>query len=347
MEPIAVYFENTIIYWPSVVIIAGIIAGFILGLSLYSNKGRLLFPCFMYLSIASILSVFFSKIMHWYCHIEQYDSFNAAITNLNSPGYLIPGMLIALWISAVILTPVLENKSRYVILDSFAPAFAFIIAIIKFSDIFSDTCLGKAVLNNPAFQGLPFSKAVIDSAGNIEYRFATFFVTFILMLFVTAFLFVFYIKNKGLNFLSPVKSNGHTFRMFLVLYGAIEVVMDSTRYDASHLYFPGEALASLNKGAGFMGLSQFFGAYFLLYAFFYYLVSSVKAIGKSRKHILPWILLVLGLALGAGNEYLVQRFTSQYLIWYTLQSIGVTMMVISIFLLYRTCINNTASESED
>lgn len=349
METIAIYHENTIIYWNSIIIVAGIIAGFTLGLALYKGTTKYSFQCYMYLAIATISSLYFSKIMHWYCHIEQYESFNDAITNLSGPGYLIPGMLIALWLSALFLCPILKNRSRYTILDPFAPAFAFIIAIIKFSDIFSDTCLGKVCTQNPFFQRLPFSKAVTDSSGNTEYRFATFFITFLLMLVVTVILIVIYTKSISCTYKTPVKKTGHTFRFFLVLYGGIEVVMDSTRYDASHLYFPGEKLAGLNKGAGFMGLSQFFGAIFLIYCFIYYFVYSVKANGKTKKHILPWILFITGLALGAGCEYLVQRFTSQYLIWYMLQSLGVIVMIVSIFLLYKTCIedNNKKEVMED
>lgn len=338
MEAIAIYYENTIIYWNSIIIVAGIIVGFFIGLAFYAKNNKLYFPCFVYLALTTIFSVFLSKIMHWYCHIEQYTSFKNALNNLSGPGYLLPGVLISIWITAFLLSPILNNKSRFSILDPFAPAFAFIFAIIKFSDIFSDTCLGKVVVTNPNFKRLPFAKAVIDSSGNIEYRFATFFVTFLLLLIVTVILVKFYSYNYNNNFKENVSRLGHPFRMFLVLYGGVEVVMDSTRYDASHLYFPGEALASLNKGAGFMGLSQFFGAIFLIYAFIYYLVASIKANGKTKKHILPWIFFVFGLIFGAGAEYLVQRFSGMYLTWYTLQSVGVIMMITSIFILYNTCI---------
>lgn len=338
MEAIAIYYESTIIYWNSIVIVCGIIAGFFIGFALYSKKSQYNFPCFIYLTVATIMSVFFAKIMHWYTHIEQYDSFKSAVSNLSGPGYLIPGVLIALWLSAVLLSPILKHKSRFTILDPFAPAFAFIIAIIKFSDIFSDTCLGKVIITNPMLCRLPFAKAVVDSAGNEEYRFATFFITFLLMLIVTVMLVTFFINNSAANFKEGISRRGHVFKMFLVLYGGVEVVMDSTRYDASHLYFPGEALASLNKGAGFMGLSQFFGAVFLIFIFGYYIYLSIKANGKIKLHILNWLLFIFGLIFAAGSEYLVQRFSGMYIACYALQSVGVIMMVMNIFILYRTCL---------
>ena len=131
MEAIAIYHENTIIYWNSILIVAGIFAGFLIGLALYKTNTKYSFQCYMYLAIATIASLYFSKIMHWYCHIEQYESFEDAVTNLSGPGYLIPGMLIAIWLAAIFLCPILKGRSRYTILDPFAPAFAFIIAIIK------------------------------------------------------------------------------------------------------------------------------------------------------------------------------------------------------------------------
>ena len=154
---------------------------------------------------------------------------------------------------------------------------------------------------------------------------------------------IFQINDAHRIYKDRVSLKGHTFRFFLVLYGGMEVIMDSTRYDASHLYFPGQALASLNKGAGFMGLSQFFGALFIIYEFIYYLISSIKANGKSKKHILPWILFITGLILGAGSEYLVQRFTGMYLTWYLVMTLGILMMIASVMLLYNTCISKSTS----
>lgn len=343
MNSIAIYYENTIIYWNSIIIVAGIIAGFFISLAFYKGSNRLCFPLFIYFPLACICSIYLSKILHWYCHIEQYESFSSAINNLTSPGYLLPGVVIATWLCAILLTPILRNHSRFSILDPIAPGLAFIIAIIKFSDIFSETCLGKVVITNPLFHGLPFSKAILDDSGNIEYRFATFFITFILMVVITVMLVCFYLSSSKNEYNENVKKQGHVFRAFIVLYSSVEIVMDSTRYDASHLYFPGESLESLNKGAGFMGISQFLGAVLMLYCFIYYLIISSKAIGKSKKHILPWILFIIGLGVAGYSEYLVQRHSSMYITWYATQSLGVISMIISIYILYRTCIIKKAA----
>ena len=104
-----------------------------------------------------------------------------------------------------------------------------------------------------SLQHLPISAPIIGSDGNAEYRFASFFVSFILFLASTVILIVYYLKKNDALFaqgvdknkadtlpLGILKSDGHTFRLFLMLFSAEEVIIDSTRYDASHLFFTGE-----------------------------------------------------------------------------------------------------------
>ena len=341
MSPIAIFYEGTIIYWSSIVIAAGILAGFALSLSLFVAKNKYAYTFCLFFPVALVLSIYLSRIIHWYCNTEQYDGFDSAVTNLQKGSFLVPGILISVWLVAMIMHILFLVKSRYTILDPLAPGLAFIIAVIRFSSIFSDACRGKATISNKAFQHLPFAIKMLDPSGEIQYRFATFFVSFLLMLGVTALLIWFYMHYSRKKKKAPLKSYGHTFRAFLVLYGAVEIVMDSTRYDASHLYFPGEALASLNKGAGFMGLSQMIGALSCLYVFIYYLVMTIKANGRSKKIILPVIMFVLGLGIGGTAEYLVQRFTSMALPCYLMQTFGVILIIISIFILFRSCIDTS------
>lgn len=340
MEPIAVYYENVIIYWRPIVILLSVVAGFMISMALYhGKKGSNRYVMALYFPLALLLSLILGRILHWYCHIEQYASFSKALTDFSKGDFLIPGVLMAVWLVAFAVAPFTWSRSHLELLDVIAPGFTFTLAMIRLADSFTDACRGKMLVNNKAFQVLPFAVAVKDNAGNVEYRFATFMISFLLLLIIMMLLLVFYVKDQKWEKKEPLKAYGNTFRMFLALYGGMEVVIDSTRYDAAHLYFPGEALANLNKGASFMGLSQFLGAIFFVYVITYYLAMATKANKTFKKNIIPLIMFIVGIGVGGVSEYLVQRYSGMYLLWYSTQTLGVLVVIASIFWVYSMCIN--------
>lgn len=338
---------------------------------------------YVYLPLATVGSVYLARVFHWYCNQEQYKSFSAAMANMEKGSFLIPGILFACWLLALLMQLVHLVKSRFDILDPLAPGLALSLALIKFSDIFTDACRGKQSVETPFLQKLPFSVLTIDSAGNMQYRMATFFLTFLLLLLIVVLLLAFYVFDRsetatgeaimqemqGTQEMHPVKAakrktqadagkaaticSGNTWRMFLVWYGAIEIAMDSTRYDASHLYFPGEALASLNKAAGFMGLSQLLGAIFCIYGIIYYTVqmrkSKTNTDGAANKTdaelqkektvrlwlIVIWAVFVISLGVAGVSEYLVQRHSSQFLLYFSIQFAASLLLGGCVFGMYR------------
>lgn len=345
MEPIAVYFGEMIIYWRHVIIFLGMIAGCMITLALYYGRERNRYIMAIYFPLTLLFSLILGRVFHWYCYMEQYDGFKDAMTNFAKGDFLIPGVLFAVWMVAFALGPFTRSKSHHEMLDAIAPGLAFILALVRLSDAFTDGCRGKMLVQNKMFQHLPFAIASTDSAGNVEYRFAAFMVSFICLLVITVLLIIFYVKDAGWEKKAPLKTYGHTFRLFLVLYGGMEVVIDSIRYDAAHLSFPGEVLASLNKGASFMGLSQFLGALFCVYVVAYYLMMSTKANKSFKGNIIPLIIFVLGIGIGGVSEYLVQRYSGMYVLWYGTQILGVFMIIVSIAWVYGMCIKKPEERS--
>ena len=330
MDNIAVFYNEIIIYWPTILIFCGTLAGFIFSLSLYLTKNKYCYGFCIYMPVAVLLSVVFSRLLHWYCYREQYEGLGAAMKDYSSGGYLIQGVIFAVWLSAFLLAPLAEDGSSKSILDPMSVGLAFIIGVIKYSDIYSDLNRGKIFVGIEGLQHLPFAIATEDG----DYRLATFCLSAIAMLFVFAVLIWFFFFDMKLCEKAGIARGGNVFRMFLVLYGAVEIVLDSMRYDQAHFYFPGEALAVLNKGTGFMGLGQLVGALFCLGIFIYYFIVSVKKNTFDKKNVVLLVIFVLGLALGGTMEYLVQRYFGKYKLWYVCQMTGVLAMVVSIFILY-------------
>lgn len=353
MSEIAIYYDNIIICWSSIIISAAIITGSILGMAFYFARNKYSFAGWLYIPLATCASLYLSRIIHWYCHMEQYEDFMTSITRFDSGDYCMVGVLIATWIVAALMSLTHLVSSKYKLLDAFAPGLAFIIGIIRLSAIYNSSCRGKILINNPSLWHLPIADGALDSTGNMQYRLATYFLSFIGMMLITIIITIFNIvsrkrrykkymvlksaqKNKGTK--DHISSKGHVYRMFLLLYSGLEIVIDSTRYDASHLYFSGEKLASLNKGASFMGLSQFTGAICVIYLFVYYIVLSFKTNGRRIKNFILIGIYIIGFAMAGVSEYLVQRYGSMYATYYSTQIFGVLLVIITTYMAYRTCI---------
>lgn len=351
MNQIAVFYGDTTIYFTSILIALALLTAFVFSLAIYMPRHRYGVAMWIFFPAATVASVLLSRIIHWYCNTEQYTDFRTALIDYTTGDYCIIGVIIAVCAVSMLLRLMRLVRSHYDLLDAAAPGLAFVIAMIRFSHIFSDKCYGKMIITEPSLQHLPISAPIIGSDGNAEYRFASFFVSFILFLASTVILIVYYLRKNDALFaqgvdkniadtlpLGILKSDGHTFRLFLMLFSAEEVIIDSTRYDASHLFFTGEQFAGLNKGASFMGLSQFISALILLYLFIYYLVTSVKntkSIGLTKKYLFLTVsLFVIGLAVAGGCEYLVQRFTGMFMYIYPGQAAGLCCMMASIIIMY-------------
>ena len=325
MSPIAILSGEATIYWSSLVIAFGLAACLCLSLALYlphggRSAGMALFMC---------LTVFFSvplcRILHWYCHMEQYGSIMAALTDFSIGSYCIPGILPAALLSALLVYKLGFADSIGKLLDAFVPGACLGLAFIRLSALFDVTCRGKMSFQQPFLQHLPLASAVTNSSGGVDYRFATFFVHFIILLLMSFLMLRVYGKRRKTPMLSGSES-GHVARLFLLYYCAVELVLDSTRYDASFMPFN-----------SFISMVQVICALCMLSLLVYYSIHAIRSRGMSFKVALLWILFLLGVALVGGSEYMVQRHSSWYLGCYSVMSVGSLVMVLPIKQLYLLC----------
>ena len=331
MSEIAIYSGSTVIYWSSIIIALGIAAWFCLSYALYTANGGRGAAMWIFLPIAVLLSVFFSRFLHWYCHSEMYSGMLSAITDFSYGGYCLPGMLLGIFLAGMIVKALHLIPSAGDFFDALSPGAALGIALIRLSAFFNSSCRSTIIITDPRFQHLPLGIAVPTSTGLIEYRFATFFVQFLLMLILAVFLFVFYCRRHDI----PMKrglQRGNTALIFLLFYNAMEIVMDSTRYDSSFF--------RLN---GFVSVVQIVGALTVGGILIYYSINSVKANGFKFYHPLIWIGFAAGLGLTGYFEYLVQRHGSWFLKCYAVMTLGCILMSAAAYVSYLTvCIKKKA-----
>ncbi|MBQ3211156.1 MAG: prolipoprotein diacylglyceryl transferase [Oscillospiraceae bacterium] len=325
INPIAVYTDSLTLYWSAIVIALGIAACLSMSLALYTSyagSGRALWVMF---PPAVVFSVFFSRLLHWYCHTEQYAGFINALTDYSAGGYVLPGAILGVFLAALLVRSLgfTDNVSR--LLDAVAPGGALAIAFIRLSALFNSSCRGKIAVKTPALQHLPLASPVY-SGGADDYRFATFFVQFLLMLLIFGILYRFYTRRRNRPMKGGLSRDGHTARLFLLLYGAVELIMDSTRYDSSFLPFN-----------GFVSSVQIISAVLVVYVLVYYSVLSVRVNGLRFSHWLMWLLSIAALGGGGMCEYLVQRHGDWYLKCYGGMGLCILVLCLIGWNLYKGC----------
>ena len=325
MNQIAVCIGNTFIYWSSVIIFLGIAASFALSYALYTSHGGRGSALWLLLPLALLFSVLLSRLIHWYCHMEQYAGFWRAMTDYSQGDYCLHGAILGTMLAALLVKKLGFTQNLARLFDCLAPGAALCIAFIRLSALFNSSCRSKIVVTSPLFQRLPIASGIATASGGAEYRFATFFVEFLVMLLVFWILLRFFFRRRRYPMKNDYPRDGNVGLMFLLYYNAVELVLDSTRYDSSFL--------PIN---GFVSITQILCAVFIVGIFVFYSIRSVKANGRRTYHWFMWVGFFLTVAGTGIMEYLVQRHGNWYLFCYGSMSVIVLLMAFIVNRMYRT-----------
>ena len=335
MNGIAMYLGQRAIHWSAVIITMGVLCCLSLTVALFRQRSESLKAVLVLFPLGTVLGLFLARLIHWYFNTEVYGSFAAAFSDFDLGSFSIPGVILGVWLAAWLVYRMGLVPNTGMLLDCAAPAMALLIAIVRLSALFNNTCRSRILVEATILRTLPFAVAHTDAAGNVVWRLATFFLAFLAMLAVTLILLRFYRRYGRRKMLAPCQRSGNVWRMFLVYYGAVEIVVDSLRNDSPLMHF--HLLSELNQYSSFVSLAQIFAGVTALYVLIYYSVKSIRANGFSYLHALSWLGFVASLVgIGYFGEYKVQR-TAQYLKCYSIQIVSCLVMVILIRLLYESC----------
>ena len=181
MNAIAISVGSITVYWSSLIIALGVLAGLVMGLSLCRDDKCRASAVLCFYPPAILFSVFFSRLIHWYSYMEQYASFVAAVTDYSAGGYCVSGVVLGVLLAgAVVRWAGLVGRIGS-LFDTVLPGVVLSVAILRLSESFGNICRSKISVTAPLLQRLPFAVASTDSAGNVSYKFATFFVSFLLL----------------------------------------------------------------------------------------------------------------------------------------------------------------------
>ena len=312
MNSVAFYLGSRAIYMNSLIIAAGIIICSVISCVLYKRRTGNLSAMAVFLPLSYILGALIGRLMHWYFTGSAYSGgFIQAMTDFSVGSFALMGVIAGPWIAAGIVKLLNLTRSAGRVLDCAAPGLCLVIAAVKLGAWFTSSNRGRTI-KVEFLHFLPVSVASTDAAGNVTYKFATFFIATILMIAAFFFVKMLYDDYSRAKMFAPCSKFGNVWRMFLVISGLVEIVMDSTRTDSLLMHF--RFIHKLNAYSAFISLGQVFSLAVIIYVFVYYLVCAIRINGFSPRHILDIVLfLVSVVGIGYLGEYDLQRHGGVYL----------------------------------
>ena len=318
MDRIAFIFGEIFLYWGPIVMTLAAAVAVCLFLALYLGKSGNGTAAVVALPLAIVFSLVLGRYQHWYCRADSYESFQAAMTSLFTGGYALMGVFAGCILTAVILRLTKISKNLPEMLDAMAISGGAGIALGRLACFFSTADRGQIV----SFTELPWAYPVVNAvSGVVEYRLAT----FVIQAMVTGVIFLgclgFYLWNSRKSHWK----DGDACLLFLLCYGASQVVLDSTRYDS--LFF---------RSNGFVSIVQVLGALALGLTLVLFAIRMVKVRGWNVRYLAIWLSQAAMIG-GAGYmEYYVQRHGDQAVFAYSVMSaclVGVVALTILMWIL--------------
>ena len=317
MDKLAFISGESFIYWNSIVYTLAAATAIAFFLAFYIGKCGNAVAGFAVVPMSIFLGLIAARFFHWYCQADSYESFLAAMTDYTSGGYALMGVFLGCFLAACLLRLIRLVRSLPEMLDAMAISGCAGIAVGRLASLFNSSDRGQVLAN---LKSLPFAYPVTNAvSGAVEYRLATFMLQSLVALLLFVGLALFYIRgNKRGNL-----KNGDVSLIFLLIYGASQVVLDSTRYDS--LFF---------RSNGFVSVVQVLGALGMGLAIFAFSKRMVKNFGLKFWQFLLWLPIGAGIGCGGFMEYYVQRRGNEAAFAYSVMS-GCLIGVILLTLLIR------------
>ena len=301
MDKLAFITGNTFVYWTSIVYCLACATAICFFLAFYLNKTGNAAAGFAAVPVSIALGIVLSRFVHWYSRTDSYSGFLAAMSEYTYGGYALIGVFAGCILAASLLRLIRLHRSIPAMLDCMCLAGAAGIAVGRLASLFNSSARGQII---QSIRSLPLVYPVTNVvSGATEYRLATFMLQAMVAMVIFITLSVYYLKH--MNSLR----DGDICLMFLLIYGASQVILDSTRYDS--LFF---------RSNGFVSIVQVFSAIVLVLAIVLFSVRMVKNQGFKWWNVPLWVLIAACIG-GAGYmEYYVQRHGDQALFAYSIMT---------------------------
>ena len=330
MDRIAFIYGETFVYWNSIMLTLAAASAACFFLAFYLRKGGSAAAGALAVPMSMVLGAVLARLIHWYCRADAYESFFSAMTDYSSGGYALMGVFAGCFLTAAVLRLLRLSRSLPEMLDAMCLGGSAGIALGRLACFFNASDRGQIM---DGMTELPWVWPVVNTvSGALEYRLAT----FVIQAMVTGLIFlglaVFFLADR-----QDKRRKGDLTYIFLLCYGASQVVLDSTRYDS--LFF---------RSNGFVSIVQVLGALAIGLACVVFSLRMVKARGYRHWQIPLWVLFAALVGCAGYMEYYVQRHGDQAVLTYSVMSaclIGLVLVVLVIRLLAVTAESKTTENA--
>lgn len=234
---------------------------------------------------ALVLSLLLGRLLYWNCRADSFDSLLRALTTPSAAAFALAGAFLGCGITALVF----RKAGTVTLLDCMSVAGAAAIALGRLGNFFTTSDRGQILTE---LTSLPWAFPVLNAASGLpEYRFAT----FLFQSFLAAGLFA----ALCLLFFSPKaeqRAPGSITLLFLLVYCAGQVILDSTRYDSLYL-----------RINGFVSMVQILAALGLAAALGMLSLRAVKSTGLQKRYYGFWLAMLALFGCAGYMEYFVQR----------------------------------------
>ena len=318
MEKIAFISGGIFIYWSSIILALAALAAITIFAAVYLAKSDDLVGASVTIPLAMVASIVLSRLIHWYCRSDAYESMSAALTDYTKGGYALMGVFIACLAVAALLRLFRVVKNLLQMYDSMAIGAGVGIAVGRLASLFNASDRGMAL---PESVGFPFAFPVTNTvSGVVENRLATFMIQSGVVTAVLVLLVLYMVISKVAKNKIP---DGDVALIFLLAYGASQIVCDSTRYDSLFL-----------RSNGFISVVQILGLVAMVVPIAVFSVRAVKNMGIKKIHFVLWVLILGMMGLAGYMEYYVQRHGNEAAFAYSLMS-GALLAIVLVSLVLR------------
>ena len=312
MEKIAFISGGTFIYWSSIILSLAALAAIAIFAAVYIGKSGDVMGLCATIPVAMVGSIMLSRLIHWYCRADAYDSMHVALTDYSAGGYALMGVFIASLAAAAVLRMIRVVKNLPQMYDSMAIGGGIGIAAGRLASLFNASDRGMAL---PESVGFPFAYPVTNTvSGVVENRLATFMIQAGIAGAVVVLLVLYMLISK---IAKRKVADGDVCLMFLLAYGASQIICDSTRYDSLFL-----------RSNGFISVVQILGLVALLVPLVVFSVRMVMHMGLKWYHFAIWLVILGMMGLAGYMEYYVQRHGNEAAFAYTLMGTGLLVIVL-------------------
>ena len=310
MERIAFIYGETFVYWSSIVLTLATACAICTFVALYLPKSRNVRACAEVIPFSMVVSLILARLVHWYCRTDSYSSFLSAITSFSNGGFALMGVFAGCLFAACFLRLMDTSENLPEMLDCMCIAGGAGIALGRLASLFNTSGRGQIV---NSVTSLPWVYPVTNAVSGVpEYRLATFMLQSIVTAVIFAAILVFYLRGRKKG---SVK-DGDAALLFLLCYGASQVILDSTRYDS--LFF---------RSNGFVSIVQVLGAFGIGIPTILFSVRLVRQRGWKYWYLGLWALWAGLMGLGGYMEYYVQRHGDRAVFSYSMMGAALVALV--------------------